>query len=89
MNHVEWKLPPALSDCVPGHITLYLFCAQHYWLREDLRAAHTYLELATFLVPFLVGCLDPTLWFFTVEDVHRNYKAFSEALENGTSADWT
>merc|ERR1712113_1101574 len=35
-NILEWTIGPANSDCVPGHVSHYITCAQAYLLQGDI-----------------------------------------------------
>merc|ERR1712194_910777 len=87
-NRLEWTLGPANSDCVPGHMSHYILCAQLYLSEGDLEAAALHYDYANFYMPLAVPCMDPAIWAFTPEDFYDRYREVTLAAERARAQQW-
>eukprot|EP00747_Dinoflagellata_sp_TGD_P208860 gnl/TRDRNA2_/TRDRNA2_82305_c0_seq1.p1 gnl/TRDRNA2_/TRDRNA2_82305_c0~~gnl/TRDRNA2_/TRDRNA2_82305_c0_seq1.p1 ORF type:complete len:200 (+),score=30.42 gnl/TRDRNA2_/TRDRNA2_82305_c0_seq1:128-727(+) len=80
-NILEWTLGPANSDCVPGHMSQFILCSQAYLMRGDLDGARRYFDLANYMFPLALPCMDAAIWTITPEAFYDRYRSIIVAAE--------
>merc|ERR1712139_129154 len=69
------------SDCASGHLVLYILCAQAFLKQGDLYAARKYFDVASFLFPMALPCMDPMIWTIDAEAFYERYRAIVAASD--------
>eukprot|EP00933_Yihiella_yeosuensis_P009555 TRINITY_DN11551_c0_g1_i1.p1 TRINITY_DN11551_c0_g1~~TRINITY_DN11551_c0_g1_i1.p1 ORF type:complete len:205 (-),score=16.74 TRINITY_DN11551_c0_g1_i1:245-859(-) len=81
-NILAWTLAPASgSDCAPGQISIYILCSQLFLTKGDLEGARKYLDMANYLLPLAMPCMDPAIWTLKPEDVYYNHLRMAAVSE--------